>query len=102
MKKRIIIRQPKFKNGGVVKRQEGGAVPAEQAPSTDPQAQLQEMLMQYAESKSPEVAVMIADMILEQYVQSQQPAAEASAPTEDMPEGEPMGRYGMSMKKIKR
>lgn len=106
--KKIIIRKKGGKlNLGVRRFQEGGQMPQEQTQEmqtteANPQQQLQDMLTQYAESRSPEVAVMIADMILEEYMQSQQPAEAAPAPTEDMPEGEPMGRYGMSMRSIKR
>lgn len=100
MKKRIIIRR----KGGVIKRQEGGAMPQEQAAQQAPQQEtggnpLEEMMTQYAQDRSPEVAVMIADMLLEQFMQQQQTEA---APAPEGVEGDPMGRYGMSLKKLKR
>lgn len=91
--RKIIIR----KKGGKLKFQEGGEMPVEQAPAQDPQMELQNMLSQYAENKTPEVAMMIADFLLQQMMQAQQPAPteapEGPVDTEEMPEA----KYGMEL-----
>lgn len=99
--RKIVIR----KKGGALRRfQEGGAMttdPAmdQQAPAKDPQMELQTMLSQYAENKTPEVAMMIADFLLQQMMAAQQPQttpAPEQAPVEGAEEA-PMGKYGMSL-----
>ena len=95
---RIIIR----KKGGRYLQEGGEAIPQEQMPAqepTNPQADLESMLTQYAQNKTPEVAMLIADFILAQMMESQQPkqpVAEEEMPAETM-EADPMARRGMSM-----
>jgi hypothetical protein len=94
--RKIVIR----KKGGTLKFQEGGEVPmdsaAGQAPGKNPQMELQTMLSQYAENKTPEVAMMIADFLLQQMMSAQQTQPTA-APTEAPMEEAPMAKYGMEL-----
>lgn len=95
--RKIVIR----KKGGTLKFQEGGEMPTE-TPTQDPRMELQTMLSQYAENKTPEVAMMIADFLLQQMMQAQQ-TQPTQAPEEAPMEEAPMAKYGMELPmKLKR
>ena len=94
---KIIIR----KKGGRYLQEGGEAMPQDQqmpaGEAPNPQAELETMLTQYAENKTPEVAMLIADFILAQMMQAQQPnpaTADETMPAETSEEM-PMARNGM-------
>ena len=88
----------------VRKFQEGGAMPAPEAPM-GPEAgappaggggDIESMLAEYAQTRDPQLAVAICDMIVEMMAQGggEGAPAEGGAP----PEGAPMAKKGMKMK----
>ncbi len=81
---------------GVKLFQEGGQAPPapDQGGGGDPAAQLEQMLMQYAETKDPQLAVAIADMLVEAMMQAQG-GAQGGAPAGPPEGGAPMAKDGM-------
>jgi len=89
------------KSGNVRKYQEGGTGPAAGAPQGgDPAAQLEQMLAQYAQTKDPQLAVAIADMLVQAMAQAQQQQQGGGAGAPQGPPAEgggapPMAKRGM-------
>ncbi len=89
----------------VQKFQEGGAMappaapapagPEAGAPAAPAGGDIEAMIAEYAQSRDPQLAVAICDMIVEMMAQGQG-GAEGGAPVEG---GAPMAKAGMKMKK---
>ena len=95
---RIIIR----KRGGRYFQEGGEMMPEEQMPAAEPanpQMELEGMLTQYAQNKTPEVAMLIADFILVQMMESQQatPATASESMPADATDEMPMAGRGMGL-----
>ncbi len=93
------------KSGTVKKFQQGGAMapgaPVEQGGGAPPAgAEIDAMLAEYAQTRDPQLAVAICDMLVEVLAgaQAQQGGAPGGAPA-GPPGGQPMGRKGMKFKK---
>lgn len=94
--------------GGTRKFQDGGAMspapqPGEGAPAGGPEqggeANIEAMLSEYAQTRDPQLAVAICDMLVEAMMGAQQGAAPGGQPAPGGPEqgGAPMGKNGMKM-----
>lgn len=73
----------KFQDGGMASAPQGGAPAAGGPPQGggDPAAQLEQMLMQYAQTRDPQLAVAIADMLVEAMAQAKGAQGGGQAPT---------------------
>jgi hypothetical protein len=84
----------KFQQGGMVPPEQAGAAPA--GPEAAPQGgapDLEAMLAEYAQTRDPQLAVAICDMLVEATMGGGAPAGPEGAPG-----GAPMARNGMKVK----
>lgn len=92
-----------YSTAPVKKFQEGGAMaapaapaPTEQAPAAPAGGDIESMIAEYAQTRDPQLAVAICDMIVEMMAQGQGGAPQGGASAEG---AVPAGKKGMKMKR---
>jgi hypothetical protein len=83
----------KFQQGGPMAPPAEGGAPAAPAPQADQGMEVEAMLAEYAQTRDPQLAVAICDILVELMAG----AGEQGGAPPAGPEGAPMGRNGMKL-----